>query len=200
MIGADHEPRHATRADKPALADTLARAFHDDPVMSWFFPDAGRRLAQSRRFFKMRLRQLMPQGETYTADGHGGAALWAVPDGWHVSNLETLRMSVALVPAIGRRAAKILGGVEMIEKAHPAAPHLYLAVLGTRPDRQGQGLGSALMRPVLAACDRDEIPAYLESSKERNVAFYARHGFRVTGDLALPDGPPVWFMWRDPRP
>ena len=57
-----------------------------------------------------------------------------------------------------------------------------------------------LMQPVLETCDRNEIPAYLESSKERNVAFYSRHGFKVTQEITLPKGPPIWLMWRDPRP
>jgi ribosomal protein S18 acetylase RimI-like enzyme len=200
VIGARHEIRRATRADARALATMLARAFHDDPVMSWFFPDLKRRLAQNRRFFAMRLRQLLPQEETYTVDGHGAAAIWAIPERAHLTFLETARMSVVLAPAIGRRGPTILRGVEMIEKAHPTNPHYYLAVLGTEPELQGQGLGSALMQPVLDACDRDEVPAYLESSKERNIAFYARHGFRVTGEMNLPSGPTAWSMWRDPRP
>jgi GNAT superfamily N-acetyltransferase len=200
VIGADHQPRHATSADRRQLADTLAHAFHDDPVMSWFFPDSTRRIAHNRRLFSMRLRQLVPQGETYTDAGLGAAALWTVPDAWHLGSIETFRMALALAPAIGRRVGTILKGVDQIEKAHPTGPHYYLAVLGTHPDHQGKGLGSALIEPVLDTCDRDEIPAYLESSKERNIAFYARHGFRVTGELVLPDGPPIWSMWRDPRP
>ena len=44
----------------------------------------------------------------------------------------------------------------------------------------------------------DGIPAYLESSKERNVDYYSRFGFKVTGELDLPRGPRVWAMWRDP--
>ncbi|MGH2912475.1 MAG: GNAT family N-acetyltransferase, partial [Solirubrobacteraceae bacterium] len=76
----------------------------------------------------------------------------------------------------------------------------YLAVLGTEPDMQGQGLGSAVLEPVLRQCDNDGVAAYLESSKERNIAFYARHGFRVTGEIRLPRGPTMWPMWRDPRP
>jgi GNAT superfamily N-acetyltransferase len=199
VIGAGHEVRRATPDERAPLAAALARAFHDDPVMSWFFPDEDRREAQNRRFFAMRLRQLVPQGETYTAQGHGGAALWTVPGAWHLSNLETFRMGVALARALGRRMGTILKGVETIERAHPRAPHYYLAVLGTEPARQGQGLGSALIQPVLDGCDRDDVPAYLESSKERNVDFYARHGFRVTGEIVLPDGPTVWPMWREPR-
>jgi hypothetical protein len=44
------------------------------------------------------------------------------------------------------------------------------------------------------------VPAYLETGTERNVAFYTRHGFKVIEELHLPKGPPVWLMWRDPRP
>jgi hypothetical protein len=52
---------------------------------------------------------------------------------------------------------------------------------------------------VLDLCDREHFPAYLESSKERNVDFYARHGFRVRERITLPDGPSLWLMWREPR-
>ena len=80
-------------------------------------------------------------------------------------------------------------------------PHYYLSVLGTDPDQQGGGVGSALLGPVLDRCDADGIAAYLESSKESNVDFYIRHGFSVTDRIDLPDdGPALWFMWREPGP
>ena len=53
---------------------------------------------------------------------------------------------------------------------------------------------------MLAQCDRDGTPAYLETARERNVAFYERHGFHVREQLTLSSGPPVWLMWRDPAP
>ena len=86
----------------------------------------------------------------------------------------------------GLRAPPVLAGSTSVEKAHPRERHLYLAVLGVEPSRQGEGLGSELLPPGLELCDREGIPAYLETAKERNVSFYSRHGFRVTDELRLP--------------
>jgi GNAT superfamily N-acetyltransferase len=103
--------------------------------------------------------------------------------------------------ALGRRVPVGMATLRVLEGHHPAAPHWYLQVLGTEPAEHGRGIGSALMAPVLERCDDEGVPAYLESSKERNIPYYERHGFRVTGELDLPKGgPPVWPMWRDPQP
>jgi ribosomal protein S18 acetylase RimI-like enzyme len=91
--------------------------------------------------------------------------------------------------------------LNLIESMHPHEPHWYLATLGTAVEQQGKGIGSALMAPVLTHCDREGVPCYLESSKERNVPFYRRHGFEVVKEVQIPgDGPSLWTMWRDPRP
>ena len=82
---------------------------------------------------------------------------------------------------------------------HPEEPHWYLPFVGTRPDRQSRGLGSAVMRPVLDACDVAGLPAYLEATSERVARLYARHGFMIAGEIELPDGPSLWPMWREPR-
>jgi hypothetical protein len=61
-------------------------------------------------------------------------------------------------------------------------------------------VGAALLQPALDLADRDGVPAYLESSKERNVPFYARFGFEVVEELPSRRGsPPMWRMWREPR-
>jgi hypothetical protein len=56
------------------------------------------------------------------------------------------------------------------------------------------------MQPVLDRCDAEGIPAYLESTKERNVGFYESHGFAVTGrEQIARGGPQLWLMWRTPK-
>ena len=79
-------------------------------------------------------------------------------------------------------------------------PHYYLQSVGARQTAQGQGVGSALLKQVTPLCDRDGVPAYLESSSERNVPLYERHGFEVFHAEPVGDGgPTMWFMLRSPR-
>jgi GNAT superfamily N-acetyltransferase len=75
----------------------------------------------------------------------------------------------------------------------------YPYILGAEQAPQARGLGSALLAHTLARVDADRMPTYLESSHKRNIALYDRHGFRVTSELTLPNGPRIWPMWRPPR-
>ncbi len=194
--------RKAIAAESAELAEALAQAFYDDPVMSWLLPDDGSRQRRLRSLFQIELRYLhLPNDEVYTTADLAGGALWAPPDKWRTPPVSLVRSMPQLALSLGRRLPPALRCIAAIERVHPHEPHWYLGVLGTEPARQGKGIGGALMGPVLQRCDRDGLPAYLESSKEANVAFYARHGFEVTRPLDLPDGGPrVWPMWREPRP
>jgi ribosomal protein S18 acetylase RimI-like enzyme len=200
VIGTAPAVRRAGRSDLRPVAGALARAFHADPVMEWFFPDDRRRAGQVERMFRLRVGGLLRQDEVYTTDDHAGAAVWAQPGRWEMHPLEGLAFVARIVPMVRTRLPLLARGWGMIDGAHPREPHWYLAILGTEPRHQGRGVASALLRPVLEDCDRNEVPAFLESSKETNIAFYARHGFRVTDELTLPQGPKIWSMWRDPRP
>ncbi len=67
------------------------------------------------------------------------------------------------------------------------------------PRRQGEGIRSALLKPVLDRLDRDGLPAYLEATSTRNRDLYLRPGFAVLEQMELPGGGPlVWRMWRGP--
>ena len=190
--------RRARREDFQPLAAMLARAFYDDPVTSWFYPNPRRRLGRAQRFFAIRLRQLADQDLIYTTPEHSGAALWTQPGRWREDLAQSL-MLLPMLPVLLPRIVRSTRAVREIERRHPVVPHYYLSVLGTDPDQQGGGIGSALLAPVLRRCDDEGVAAYLESSKESNIGFYEGHGFAVTDRIDLPDGPPLWFMWREPR-
>lgn len=87
---------------------------------------------------------------------------------------------------------------ELFDAHHPQDPHYYLQFIGVQPERQGTGIGSALLRAVLNRCDLEGVAAYLEAD-ERSRLLYMKHGFEATAELMLPRGPSFWAMWRAPR-
>jgi len=194
--------RQAVDADVRGLAAMLARAFDDDPISTYLMPSARRRPPGLRAFFRIQLTaDFLPFGGVFTTDDRAGAALWAPPGKPVPPQFRVLWATLPVVPYVaGRHFSRSLRFLAQMEAIHPKEPHWYLATLGTDPDHQGQGVGSALLQPVLRLCDAEGTRAYLESSKERNIPFYRRHGFEVTGEVRLAGGPPVWTMWRDPRP
>jgi len=191
----------ASEGDRGAALDALARAFFDDPVAIWSTPADRHRPGVLRRFFGAQFDVRVGEETVYVDAEGGGAAIWALPGRWRLSPLAEARGASAYAhPRHWRRFPRVARGMLGAENAHPRTPgHFYLATLGVAPDRQGEGVGSRLIAPVLEICDSDGIPAYLESSKHSNIAFYARHGFRVIDELHLPGGGPVFFrMWREP--
>jgi len=187
--------------DAPAAGHSLSRAFRDDPLFEWFIPgiDKDARARRLGRFFVETMRMHLRLGGVWTSADHKGAALW-IPPGQKIPLTRQLRTGVRYAGAVRRNVLRGVRALSTMEKHHPKdPPHWYLAVLGTDPDHQGKGIGSALLAPVLERADREGVPAYLESSKERNVLYYERFGFRVQSQLTIPKGgPPVWLMWRDP--
>ncbi len=95
-----------------------------------------------------------------------------------------------------------IGGLRLlsaIDKEHHKGPHWYLAILGTDPSYQRSGAGTAALQPVLERCDTEGLPAYLETQKEENLAYYARHRFDVVQRLDVKGCPPLWTMLDNPR-
>ncbi len=155
---------------------------------------------RGRHLFGTLLRTRLGNGCVDVADAGEAAALWAPPGHWKASFAETLRASPGYLRGFGLRVLANLRVLSAIQAAHPSAPHWYLEVLGTDPAHQGKGLGAAVLQPGLDRCDVEGLGAYLESSKEANVPFYARFGFEVTGEIVTPKGgPKVWLMWREAR-
>ncbi|SDD30499.1 Acetyltransferase (GNAT) family protein [Geodermatophilus telluris] len=197
-----HSVRPARAADADSLTRTLASAFADDPLFCHLLPPGVRRRHERlRRALAVDAARSLSLGGLWTTAHGDAAAVWFPPGAWR----GTARQDLAELPAWLRAGGRRMRAFQQVRAALYAhhrdlPPHAYLLYLGTRPGRQSQGLGSALLRAVLDRCDAERLPAYLEATCARNVPLYRRHGF-VAHDAVEPAGgcPPLTPMWRDPR-
>ena len=225
MAATEWQTRRATADDIVPVGGVLARAFQEDPMWRWALGREGveDRRARLERFFGAIARIVHARDElTFTAGDAStttgasvdpstgasvagasvaGASVWMSPGKWRFSLLDEARMAPSVLAAFGPagtvRLLQLLGAVE---RAHLREPHYYLFAIGADPAHQGRGVGAALLAPMLARCDDEQLPAYLESSNPQNLSFYRRHGFDDHGDaLRFGDGVIVTPMRRAPR-
>jgi ribosomal protein S18 acetylase RimI-like enzyme len=119
---------------------------------------------------------------------------------WRAPLWQQLRAIRGLIRALGikhfRQYAQRGKAIEdALQRAHPSDPHWYLATLGTDPQAQGKGVGSALVRSGLERCDREGEPAYLECL-DPLVPYYERFGFEITGEIEMPEEVPNQMSMR----
>jgi len=176
------------------LADTLSRAFIDDPMLRWPLPDApdvGDRLRQT---FASIYLDIADQGVIWEAGDAAGFAVWipaGAADDMFASD-EAVRGLLA--PLTDDGGARYEALWNWIEERVPRDVW-YLDALGVATSRQGEGIGGALVRHGLEMARADGAAAFLETAVERNVGYYERFGFSVVDEGSpAPGGPHIWFM------
>lgn len=190
-------PRLATAADIARSASTIHRAFADDPVMRWFYPDDVEYDTDMPGLAATLVRRWIATSTLWCTDDAVAIAGWRPPGRPEVSvdgpQVEHPEWRLARFAAIGSALAANT----------PPEPHWYLNMLATHPDWQRQGLGGALMSEVFAVADEAGLACYLETETAANVAYYRHHGFevRTEWDLRAGDdvGPHMWGMLRPAR-
>jgi GNAT superfamily N-acetyltransferase len=196
--------RAADEGDRELVVRLLDEAFQDDPVSGWVFPGDEYRRTTHHRLMAAFTGIVLAEGLIDVTDDGSACALW-LPVAAEEHGAEEHEGgddgSDGLLAAVdpGNERIELIG--RLTAEIHPAGrAHEYLWMIGVTPQRQGEGIGSALVQHVLDRCDREGVPAYLEASSARSRALYERLGFELTGrPLDLPDGPRMWPMWREPR-
>jgi ribosomal protein S18 acetylase RimI-like enzyme len=186
----------ATTADQDSAVDTVVLAFAADPIARWCWPDAHQYLTAMPRFTVAFGGAAFKHGSAHCTADYAGAALW-LPPNVH-SDEETLGQIVEQTSSPAIRG-DLFTMLEQMGKYHPDEPHWYLPLIGVDPARQGRGYGGALLSHALRQCDREQAPAYLESTNPRNTPLYQRHGFEVIGQIQVGSSPPLVPMLRRPR-
>ncbi len=194
-------------ARRSQAAETLVRAFREDPMYTYMCPDEAGRVIAMRALWDAVLAFALIYGKVWTTPDVRGVACWLSPGHTTITPWQMVRTGFALPramlrfpPDARRRAIGVFDYAEQLHRRAMRGRHWYLWALGVEPYAQGRGIGSSLLGPVLARADATGLPCYLETESEPNVAFYRRHGFEVVTAARVPGHAlALWTMAREPH-
>jgi GNAT superfamily N-acetyltransferase len=195
-----HRIIRADQTDLEVLSQVIAEAFCELAPSLWLVADPAERRAIFPGYFGLSVEQALAGGVVHTTVDRDAVALWLpggpdAPDG--PADYEARLAAVTGELLVGRFRAFDTA----LQSRHPAdLEHWHLAILAVRPDRQGQGLGTALLGAYHPVLDRAGVPAYLEASDLRTRRLYLRYGYVDFGPpLMLTSGLMIHPMLRQPR-
>ncbi len=188
----------------PEAGRVLARAFRTDPLQAYIFPDVDESVKRSPTMFSSIVRSGIERAEVWTTTATAGIAVWRPPARGAPEEAEHDDANVDRLPelmghAAFERLSTFFAAIEPFHLEAAPEPHWYLEILGVDPARQGQGIGSALLQPILDRADADGVACYLETANAKNVPFYVARGFAVVLETIEPgSGLRLWTFRRDP--
>lgn len=182
--------------DQPRVIATLVSAFIADPVERWLYPEPLDYLTQFPAFVAAFGGAAFEHETVWSVDEFAAVAMWLPPGAKPDGDAIVAALTESVAPD---KHADTFAVLEQMDAAHPKGPHWYLPWLGVDGARQGAGLGADLLQQTLVRVDADHSPAFLETPNPRTVAFYERHGFRVTSISMAGACPPMTSMLRPPR-
>lgn len=181
-----------------AVAAMLADEFNELPTARWLSDDPEQRRKAVRGQFELLVEHALGHGGVVTSGDLDGAVVWFD----HTSGAPQIpdydeRLAAACGPVVDR--FRHLDRV--MEDHHPDVPHHYVALVGVREAKRGNGIASAMLRRHHRVLDRDGIPAYLEAVSPETARLYGTLGYEPMGErYGLEDGGPFLYpMWREPQ-
>jgi len=192
---------HLKRLREDQIEETsrvLGRAFQDDPLFVYCYPDPIERKNKSVTHFEWLILLGILSGEVYiTSSDIESVAVWhpyAIEDKKRgkqskeiIRRLRKVRRKAFSDVFYSERMAIFEEISNSFQNEHVNFPHWYLSIIGVDPIHQGKGYGSKLLRMRLAEIDKQKLPCYLHTENERNVKFYEHFGFELIGKNKVPN-------------
>lgn len=180
----------------------LARAYLQDPLLAWIFPEEDQRLHGCAAWTGVAVERYLVAGRVEAIrsdDALAAVALFRLPGDVLTPATEVLPTAGGLLQAIVGEAwaAQVAEGfaVAREQAPPPETPHAYLNFLAVAPGSQRNGHGGALLERVKAQSAEAGVPLRLETTNPVNLPFYESHGLAVRSEVRLgPSGPTMWAL------
>jgi len=184
------------------------KAFEDDPIMVFTYPDEKERKQNSQYGFYMLYNYGIKYGLAYaTSENLEGITIWLPPNKVYPSTWQMMRhggfytmRKVGLKLKAMKRTMTVFNYEE--ERHRELAPfdHWYFQNIAVKPEEQGKGYGGLLITSMLKTIESDGLPIYVETNTEKAMRIYQKYGFEILEYRIIPETDiPLWCMLRKPK-
>lgn len=199
-----NHPKQLSEDQIKAASKVLARAFQDDPLLVYLYPDPLKRKIESDIVWEFSILQGILYGEVnITSSDIEGVAVWLAHPLKDQKPREQSKVINRRMRKVGREmfsgpifTEKYNNWAQMIvslQIEHANFPHWELAILGVDPMYQGKGYASMLIRAKLRELDKQNLSCYLHTENKRNINLYEHFGFELVGEVKVPNSNVIYY-------
>lgn len=178
--------KKATYRDKQLIINILTNPFQTNQSVNYLVQQDNKKIDRIRSLMDYSFEMCFTSGEVFLSDDEKACALILYPDQKRTS-LKSVMLDVKLIfNCIGiANIKKAMSRESKIKSIQPKMALYYLWFIGVDPEFQGSGIGSNLLKDVIAHSEEVNRPIFLETSTLKNLPWYKRWGFEIYHELDL---------------
>lgn len=176
--------------DLKRVGEMVGGTFADDTAVKYLFGDVSEKTRN--RYCQTTYRSMFGDAIMISTDAAIDNLIVLCPPGYRgIPTMRFLRSGgLATVFGLGLGAMKRSIAFEKnavaVRNRYSDDKTWYLMTFAVRAGKTHQGLGSAILRPVLEWMDKNHYSVYLETDKAVNVEMYEHFGFQVVDTCMVP--------------
>jgi len=176
----------AQRKDKTRVIEILSKSFQNDPQINYILGSNVNHNKKMKRLMAYSFEFGLANGKVEISEDKNSVAIWKSSNSKKMT-INLFYESILFFFAFGWSGIKRISAMEKkIAAFYPDKTIFnYLWILGTNPNEQGKGYGTAILLKAINNFEQNKVPIYLETSTDSNLYYYQRKRFELYHSMIL---------------
>lgn len=178
--------KKAEYTDKSLVVNILTKSFDDNQSVNYIVQQDSKRPQRITALMDYSFEVCHSFGEVFLSDDRKACALVLFPDQKRTTIKSILLDAKLILSCVGlKNIKKTLAREAIIKKIQPKELMYYLWFIGVDPEYQNTGIGSELLKELIADSKLKQRSIYLETSTLKNLPWYKKFGFNIYHEAEL---------------
>jgi ribosomal protein S18 acetylase RimI-like enzyme len=169
----------AEKIHKERVIQLLAECLDTNKSVNWIVKQDSDRKQRIRHLIDYSFDACVDLEQIYLNDDENGVIISSMSDD-KLPFLEEAYLTARFVLQVTGidGVARALRREEYIDSFHPHDEEfIYIWFIAVDETQQRKGIGSKMLKQIIDKSNKENMPVYLETSEDINVAFFLKHGF-----------------------